>query len=178
MREIKRIHSPDLHAAIEAILEKITRRHTDTKNLVVVGIANGGISLSQRLAKRLTGMLGREVAAGVVNIAFHRDDIRHNPIPKVTNPTQLPLNIEGSAVILADDVIFSGRSARAAMNEVFDQGRPERVELAVLCDRGHRKLPIQADYLGFTEETTPTQKVVVNIDNSNPDSDTMAIFQE
>ena len=174
-KEIKKIDSDQLHAAIDRIAASIAARHGDSVSLSVIGIADGGISFAQVLASRLAALLGKELPCGAVNTAFHRDDIGHNPIPKSFQRTDLPLAVEGATVILADDVIFTGRTARAAMNEIFDVGRPKKVELAVLCDRGNRCLPIQADYTGFVEETTPDQQVVVAIDPHNPTSDSLTI---
>ena len=177
-KEIKRIDSTELHIAIDRIAESIAARHHDSDSLLVVGIADGGISFAQALTRRLSDIFGKELPCGAVNAAFHRDDFNHNPIPKTFQRTDIPLNVEGATVILADDVLFSGRTARAAMNEIFDMGRPERVELAVLCDRGNRCLPIQADYTGFVEDTTPEQQVVVVINIENPVGDSLIIHEK
>lgn len=176
MKEVKRIESSEISNAIGRIVDNITESHSDTENLVVVGIANGGIAFGKVLARRLSEKLGRDVAFGVANILFHRDDIGRKPIPKAADRTDLPLNIEDATVVLADDVLFSGRSARAAINEIFDQGRPACVELAILCDRGHRRLPIKANYLGFKEKTTPEQLVEVNMNADDPSGDSLTIY--
>ena len=176
MREVKRIASEQLRKATERIVESLCDQHRNTENLLVVGIADGGIPFSRILANRLESALGRSVACGTVNISFHRDDIGQNPIPRSTNPTLIPLDIEGSTIILADDVIFTGRSVRAAINEIFDMGRPAMVELAILCDRGNRRLPIQPDYLGFEETTKPEQKVEVHMNPENDMENSLTIF--
>lgn len=175
-KEIKKIESTELHRAIDRIAESIAARHSDSGSLSIVGIADGGISFAQTLARRLSDIFGKELPCGAVNTAFHRDDFGHNPIPKSFQRTDIPLNVEGATVILADDVLFTGRTARAAMNEIFDMGRPERVELAVLCDRGNRCLPIQADYTGFVEDTTPEQQVEVVINIEDPSGDSLIIY--
>ncbi len=177
-KEIKRINSTELHKAIDRIAESIADRHRDSGILSVVGIADGGISFAQALARRLADLIGKELPCGAVNTAFHRDDFGHNPIPKSFQCTDIPLNVEGATVILADDVLFTGRTARAAINEIFDMGRPERVELAVLCDRGNRCLPIQADYTGFVEDTTPEQQVEVVINIKDPAGDFLLIHEK
>ena len=178
MKEVIRIESRQLKKATDRIVDSLRDRHRDTENLVIVGIADGGIPFSQILADRLGAALGRKVACGTVNISFHRDDIDHKPIPRSTNPTSIPLDIEGSTIILADDVIFTGRSVRAAINEIFDMGRPAMVELAILCDRGNRRLPIQPNYLGFEEETKPEQKVEVHLNPDNELENALTIFDK
>ncbi len=172
MSEVSRIESEELHQYIDSIAKIIALKHSDNKDLVIVGIANGGITFSIVLGRYLKKYLGRPVPCGTVDISFHRDDIGLKPIKSIENPTALPANIEGATVILADDVIFTGRTARAAINEIFDQGRPRSIELAILCDRGNRRLPIQPDYIGFSKDTTIEQKVAVhiNIDKSSEDS--------
>jgi pyrimidine operon attenuation protein/uracil phosphoribosyltransferase len=164
MREAAKIEHDRIATALEALVEKIVARHRETPVLAVAGIANGGITFSRKLAQQLALRLCRDVPLGVVNIAFHRDDIGRQPIPLNSAATDLPFAIDDATLILADDVYHTGRTARAAINEVFDQGRPALVELAVLCDRGHRRLPIVPDYIAFTLATTPAQNVEVHLD--------------
>ncbi len=166
MKEIKRIDSAELERAVKSLVNAISDRHGATEKLVIASIADGGIALGSRIAEALSEKLNRPIAHGTVNVSFHRDDIGRKPIPKPTQRTELPFTIEAVTVILVDDVLFTGRTVRAALNEIFDLGRPALVELAILCDRGNRRLPIQPDYLGFTEETTPEQKVVLTMDSS------------
>jgi pyrimidine operon attenuation protein/uracil phosphoribosyltransferase len=115
---------------------------------------------------------------GVVDIAFHRDDIGQRPIPLTSASTDLPFAIDEATIILADDVYFSGRTARAALNEIFDQGRPAQIELAVLCERSGRRLPIVPDHVGFVLETTPEQRVEVKLDFDHPVQDTVRVLGE
>jgi pyrimidine operon attenuation protein/uracil phosphoribosyltransferase len=176
MSEVARIESEELHQYIDSIANSIANKHRDNKELVIVGIANGGIPFSINLARALEKSLGLTVALGSVDISFHRDDLGHKPITSIDNPTVLPVNIEDATVILADDVIFSGRTARAALNEIFDQGRPGIIELAVLCDRGNRGLPIQPNYIGFSKETTINQRVVVKMNINDPSNDSLVIL--
>lgn len=176
MSEVARIKSEELHQYIDRIAKSIAKKHRTNKTLVVVGIANGGIPFSINLSKKLEQELEQHVPYGSVDISFHRDDIGDKPITSINTPTLLPFNIEGAIVILADDVLFTGRTVRAAINEIFDQGRPHSIELAVLCDRGNRRLPIQPDYVGFSKETTPNQKVVVNMNINEPSNDSLIIL--
>lgn len=176
MSEVARIESEELHQYIDGIAKSIAHKHPNNKELVIVGIANGGIPFSIILGRDLEKYFGQPIPCGSVDISFHRDDIGHKPITSIDSPTALPINIEGATVILADDVIFSGRTARAALNEIFDQGRPDFIELAVLCDRGNRRLPIQPNYIGFSKDTSINQKVVVNLNTEDPAEDSLIII--
>lgn len=135
---------------------------------VVVGIANGGVVLGNLLHRLLRKQSGLSLAYGVVETSFHRDDIGARPIPIVAHPTDIPVNIEGRKILLVDDVIASGRTIRAAVNEIFDQGRPGAVALAVLFDRGGRRLPVQPDFLGEAIEAGPELRLDVHIDEEDP----------
>jgi len=160
--------------AIERVASAIVQRHARTANLLLLGIANGGIVLAQRLAARLKA--GRVACGlGTVDISFHRDDIGRNPIPKEFSPTIIPHDVNGATVILVDDVLHSGRTVKAALDELFDHGRPSTVELAVLVDRGGRKLPIAASYCGLTVNATEDEKVVVRLDARDPARDTFVL---
>jgi pyrimidine operon attenuation protein/uracil phosphoribosyltransferase len=170
------IGAPEIQSAITRIAEAISSRHTASGALILLGIANGGIELTRRLAVQL-GALRKNLAVrlGTVDISFHRDDIGQHPIPKEFAPTQIPYDVHGATVILVDDVLFSGRTVKAALDELFDHGRPAKVELAVLVDRGGRGLPIAADYTGLTLTPAPGEKVVVSLDPKNPKRDVIAL---
>jgi pyrimidine operon attenuation protein / uracil phosphoribosyltransferase len=154
----KTIGPREVHAAIERLAAAIRARHTKAEDLLVLGIANGGIPLARRIAARL-GI--RRV--GDLDISFHRDDIGKHPIPKEFTPTLLPGDINGATVLLVDDVLFSGRTVKAALDELFDHGRPAKVELAVLVDRGSRKLPVVADFAGTAIDAAENEDVVVSL---------------
>jgi len=156
----------DINAAINRLAETISRRHADPSRLILIGIANGGIVLAQRLAALLG--IGR---TGTLDISFHRDDIGRNPIPKEFAPTIMPHDINGATIILVDDVLFSGRTVKAALDELFDHGRPSKVELAVLVDRGGKMLPLAADYAGVILNAAANEKVVVELDPDDPKRD-------
>lgn len=171
------IGSAAIHAAISQIAEAIVHRHSSTKRLLVLGIANGGLPLSRRIAARLQALAPKlATAVGTLDISFHRDDIGRNPIPKEFTPTVIPGDVNGATVILIDDVLFSGRTVKAALDELFDHGRPAKVELAVLADRGGHLLPITADYVGIKlEEVPPETAVRIRIDESHPAHDSIRI---
>lgn len=162
----KSFKAEDVHAAIDRLVSGIKERHGETSKLLILGIANGGVELAKRLAARLPG-----TRAGTVDISFHRDDFGRHPIPKEFVPTFIPADVNGATVVLADDVLFSGRTVKAALDELFDHGRPTKVELAILVDRGGRRLPFAADYHGLTIPTTDQQKVVVTLDPADPTRD-------
>ncbi|MDB6093132.1 MAG: phosphoribosyltransferase [Verrucomicrobia bacterium] len=175
MATTKTIGSGDIHAAIEQLAAAISARHGHNK-ILLLGIANGGVELARRLAAILGHSKGvRAAIAGTVDISFHRDDIGRHPIPKEFEPTHIPADVDGATIILVDDVLFSGRTVKAALDELFDHGRPAKVELAVLIDRGGRLLPIAADYIGHTLAPGANEKVSVILDPENPQHDLIRI---
>ena len=163
-----------IHQANERVASGIARRHGRTAHLLLLGIANGGIVFCSRLAGQLT-RAGLRPGVGTIDISFHRDDIGRHPIPKEFAPTIIPHDVNGAAVILVDDVLYSGRTVKAALAELFDHGRPAKVELAVLVDRGGHKLPIAANYCGLTLEVTGLQEVIVHLDEKTPAKDSLSI---
>lgn len=165
----KTIASGDIQAAIARLAEAIAARHGDASQLLLLGIADGGIELARRLAQKL------RARAGTLDISFHRDDIGRHPIPKELAPTQIPGDVHGATIILVDDVLFSGRTIKAALDELFDHGRPTKVELAVLVDRGGRRLPFAADYVGIDLVTPESKQIVVTLDSKSPTRDSVRI---
>ncbi len=164
-----------IHQAIERVASAIASRHAKTDCLLLLGIANGGVVLAGRLAGHLK-KAGLKPGTGTIDISFHRDDIGRNPIPKEFSPTMIPHDVNGATVILVDDVLYSGRTVKAALDELFDHGRPTRVELAVLVDRGGRRLPVSADYTGLTLAATENEKVVVKLDAARPTADSIGVL--
>lgn len=172
----KSIGPAEIQAAIARLADAIATRHRGNTRILLLGIANGGVELAQRLSRQLARLPTRLPApAGTLDISFHRDDIGQHPIPKEFAPTHIPGDVQDATIILVDDVLFTGRTLKAAMDEVFDHGRPTRVELAVLVDRGGRRLPVAADYIGFTLETPENARVEVRLDPAQPNRDTIRI---
>jgi pyrimidine operon attenuation protein/uracil phosphoribosyltransferase len=172
----KTIGADDIHAAIHQIAASIAERHRTGDRLILLGIANGGIPLARRIAAHLATLSPRLAAkSGSIDISFHRDDIGRNPIPKEFTPTVLPADVNGARVILVDDVLFSGRTVKAALDELFDHGRPAKVELAVLVDRGHHLMPVAADYVGLHLSTAAAEKVIVLLDEKTPTRDRITV---
>ena len=169
MAASKTIGPGEIQAAITRLADAIAARHPVPSKLLLLGVANGGIELARRLAKKLGAR------AGTLDISFHRDDIARHPIPKEFEPTQIPADVHGATVLLVDDVLFSGRTVKAALDELFDHGRPTKVELAVLVDRGGRRLPLSADYVGIALPAADREKVVVALDAENPKRDSVRV---
>ena len=163
-----------INQAIDRVASAIARQHKDTARLLLLGIANGGVTLAARLHDRLK-RAGLRPGVGTIDISFHRDDIGRNPIPKEFSPTIIPHDVNGATVILVDDVLHSGRTVKAALDELFDHGRPASVELAVLVDRGGRLLPVAATYTGITLVAGAEEKVKVRLDATTPAKDSILI---
>jgi pyrimidine operon attenuation protein/uracil phosphoribosyltransferase len=166
----KTIGAREVHAAIERLAVDILARHPEPGGLLVLGIANGGIPLARRLGARLGAH-----RVGGLDISFHRDDLGRHPIPREFPATLLPGDLDGANVLLVDDVLFTGRTIKAALDELFDHGRPSRVELAVLVDRGHRRLPVAPDYTGAALPVGPEETVLVALDEADPRRDRILI---
>lgn len=172
MATAKTIGSREIQAAIERLAGAISARHAAPATLLYIGIANGGVELARRLAQAVGAR------SGTLDISFHRDDIGRHPIPKEFAATHIPADVEGATVMLVDDVLFSGRTVKAALEELFDHGRPAKVELAVLIDRGGRRLPVAADYVGLTLAAAANEKVVVVLDATDPRRDSVRLVPE
>lgn len=151
-----------LERALKRMAHEIAERNETARELVLVGIQRGGVFLATRLAKLLKEILGQEIPAGSLDVSMHRDDIGIQAAPDV-HPTVIPFDVTGKTVVLVDDVLFSGRTTRAALDALNDFGRPQRVQLAVLIDRGHRELPIKADFVGKNVPTSLRERVNVQL---------------
>ena len=166
----KSIAAAEVQAAITRLTAAIAGRHqSGARKLIFLGIANGGVELARRLAAAFGAR------AGTLDVSFHRDDIGRHPIPKEFVPTRIPADVHGATVVLVDDVLFSGRTVKAALEELFDHGRPTKVELAVLADRGERRLPVAADYVGMNITASPDEKIAVSLDRESPSRDAIRI---
>jgi pyrimidine operon attenuation protein/uracil phosphoribosyltransferase len=141
------------------IAHEILERHPDMKGVALIGVRSRGVPLAQRLARLLGEATGAPPVVGALDITLYRDDFTMIAAQPVTKGTDIPFSIDGRTVVLVDDVLFTGRTVRAALDQIIDFGRPARIELAVLVDRGHRELPVRADYAGKTL-TTAREEVV------------------
>ena len=156
------LNASAIERAVARIAHEIAERNDESRRVVLVGIQRGGTLLVQRLAVALTTIWGHPVPVGQVDVGMHRDDLHQQPAPDV-HPTQIPFDITGKTVVLVDDVLFSGRTTRAALDALNDFGRPDRVQLAVLVDRGHRELPIKADFVGKNVPTSRKERIDVQL---------------
>ena len=153
----------EIRRAITRIAHEIVERNQGCEDLVVVGIYTRGVTLSTRLAASIEQIEGVEVPVGALDIGLYRDDLLYLELPPKLRPSDIPADIAGRLVILVDDVLYTGRSIRAAMDALVDFGRPQYVQLAVLVDRGHRELPIRADYVGKNLPTSRIEGVEVRL---------------
>ncbi len=149
-----------MRRALTRIAHEIAERNDESAEVALVGIQRGGVFLAERLAEILQTIWNHPVAVGRLDVGMHRDDLDHHAAPQM-HPTVIPFDITGKTVILVDDVLFSGRTTRAALDALNDFGRPKRIQLAVLVDRGHRELPIKADFVGKNVPTAPQERIEV-----------------
>jgi pyrimidine operon attenuation protein/uracil phosphoribosyltransferase len=147
-----------MQRALTRIAHEIAERNEDRAEVVLIGIQRGGVFLAQRLAGTLNSIWNHPVPVGALDVGMHRDDLGHKAAPSM-QPTVIPFDITGKTVILVDDVLFSGRTTRAALDALNDFGRPKWIQLAVLVDRGHRELPIKADFVGKNVPTSTRQRI-------------------
>lgn len=152
--------------ALIRIAHEILEKNKGMQELVLVGIRTGGVFLAHELALRLEEIEGEKVQVGAVDITLYRDDIKGHAAHLPVGKTDIPFSIETKKVVLVDDVLFTGRTIRAAMDAIMDHGRPSSIQLAVLVDRGHRELPIRADFVGRNVPTSLMEKIVVNFDQA------------
>ena len=151
-----------LDRALTRIAHEILERNAGSSNLAFVGLRTRGVTLAHRLAAKIAGIDGATLPVGVLDITLYRDDLDMRGAP-VIRGTDIPFSIKGKTVILIDDVLFTGRTIRAALDAIIDLGRPALVQLAILIDRGHRELPIRPDYIGKNLPTSSRESVSVRL---------------
>jgi pyrimidine operon attenuation protein/uracil phosphoribosyltransferase len=153
----------DVHRALTRIAHEIAERNPDPPAPALIGIHRRGAFLAQRLRDLLEPLLACEVPLGDLDIGFYRDDVSSRPDAPIVHASHIEFDVSSRTVVIVDDVLFTGRTARAAIEALFDYGRPERVQLAVLADRGHRQLPIRPDYVGKNLPTSLSEHVYVRV---------------
>lgn len=154
----------DISRVLTRISHEILERNKGPQDLVLLGIPTRGVGLARRVADRIAATEGVEVPVGALDVTFYRDDLRQQPTRGPQRTQVPPGGIDGKTVVLVDDVLFSGRTVRAALDAMNDLGRPEVVRLAVLVDRGHRQLPIRADHVGKNLPSARTERVMVRLE--------------
>jgi pyrimidine operon attenuation protein/uracil phosphoribosyltransferase len=153
----------DVRRALTRMAHEIVERNHDVSVLSIIGLQTGGKDVATTLASILSDVVGRHVAAGVLDVSFYRDDLSRNPIP-TSSATHIDEDLTDRTVVVVDDVLYTGRTIRAALNALSDWGRPRAVQLAVLVDRGHRELPIRPDYVGKNLPTALDEAIVATLD--------------
>jgi pyrimidine operon attenuation protein / uracil phosphoribosyltransferase len=161
------LDAAEIRRAVTRIAHEVLERNKGADGLVLVGIAARGDDLARRLAAEIERIEGAEVPVGALDISFYRDDIGLRKEAPEVHETRIPFGISGNTVVLVDDVLFTGRTIRAAMDALVDLGRPRAIQLAVLVDRGHRELPIRADYVGKNAPTRAEDLVRVLLEETD-----------
>lgn len=153
-----------IRRALTRIAHEIIERNKGVSNLALVGIRTGGVHIAHEIAARLKDIEGVELPVGEIDITLYRDDIKGQSLHLPVGKTDIPFPLEGKVVVLVDDVLFTGRTIRAALDAIMDHGRPAAIQLAVLVDRGHRELPIRADFVGRNVPTSMKENIAVMFD--------------
>jgi pyrimidine operon attenuation protein/uracil phosphoribosyltransferase len=165
----------DIRRAIVRIAHEIVEQNRGCQDLMLVGMRTRGVPLAQRISNAIRDFEGEEVAVGALDIGLYRDDLPERGVAVEIKPSELPEDIAGRRVVLVDDVLYTGRSIRAALDALIDYGRPERIQLAVLVDRGHRELPIRADFVGKNIPTNRQDDVVVQLEETDGIDQVLAV---
>src|SRR5713101_6190311 len=153
----------EIDRTLVRLAHEILEKSADLDKLAFIGIRRRGVPLAQRLARKIESLEKRPVPVGILDINLYRDDLTTVDIKPVVNATEIPFSVQGKDIILMDDVLYTGRTVRAALDALFDHGRPARVQLLVLIDRGHRELPIEARFVGRSVQTTDDEIIEVKL---------------
>lgn len=156
------LEGPDMRRALKRLAHEVLERNGGASEVLLVGIHRRGVPLAERLSDEIESIEGEAPPVGTLDVSFYRDDLRIRT-PREIATTDVPFAVDGKVVVLVDDVLFTGRTIRAAIDALVDFGRPRLVQLAVLVDRGHRELPIRADFIGKNVPTSPDQDVEVRL---------------
>jgi pyrimidine operon attenuation protein/uracil phosphoribosyltransferase len=151
----------DIERVVTRIAHEIVERNRDCEDLYLIGIRKRGVTLAQRISQKIKGIKGWEIPIGALDITLYRDDLSEIDAQPVIKKTEIPFSVKGRKIILVDDVLYTGRTVRAALDGIIDLGRPQFIQLAILLDRGHRELPIRADYIGKNIPTSRRELVEV-----------------
>lgn len=165
MKEIMIVDEAAMNRALTRISYEIIEQNKGIQDLVLIGIKSRGIYLADRIAQKIQKIEQVDIPVGELDITLYRDDLHSNEVGEeaVMNASNIPLSLKGKTVVLVDDVLFTGRTVRAALDGVMDYGRPKRISLAVLVDRGHRELPIRPDFVGKNIPTSLNEQIKVNV---------------
>ena len=167
-----------IRRALRRIAHEIIERNPDLASVVLAGVPSRGIEIARRLGDFITDTTGAAPGIGVIDVSMHRDDDGKRHDLPVVRASKLPLPLEERTVVIVDDVLFTGRSCRAAMDAIGSFGRPAKIQLAVLIDRGHRELPIRADYVGKNVPTAPGERVRVRLQSVDTEPDAVFLVRQ
>ena len=167
------LDGPRMHRAIRRMAIEILEKNRGTQDLIIVGIRSRGVPIAERMAKEIEEMEGHPVSSGILDITLYRDDLTTIAPQPVVKPTKLPEPIDDKIVVLVDDVLYTGRTVRAALDALIYFGRPKAVMLAVLIDRGHRELPIHADVIGKTVPTDADEVIKVKLEETDGEDEVL-----
>ena len=159
--------SEGIRRALTRISHEIVEKNKGVDNIILVGIRTRGVPIAERLAAAIEEIEGKKPPVGVLDITLYRDDLSTLSYQPIVHPTELPVDIAGKTIVLVDDVLYTGRTIRAALDAIIDMGRPKTIQLAVLIDRGHRELPIRADFVGKNVPTSSREVVSVQLNNTD-----------
>ena len=166
-----------LRRALRRIAHEIIERNPDLESLVLAGIPARGVELAQRLAADIEALKKIRVATGIIDVSMHRDDVRQRATLPVVRASELPLPLGERTVVIVDDVLFTGRTCRAALDAIGSFGRPACIQFAVLIDRGHRELPIRPDYVGKNLPTARSERVRVRLEKTDQEPDAVWLIK-
>ena len=158
------LNKKDIERILSRIAHEIIEKNKGTEGLCLVGIQRGGVHLAKRLSSKILEIEREEIPVGSLDISLYRDDLGMRKQHPVVRETNIPCNISGKKIVLVDDVLYTGRSIRAAMDALMDYGRPAQIQLAVLIDRGHRELPIRPDFVGKNIPTSKSENIEVQLE--------------
>jgi len=178
--ELKKVilDAGDIRRALTRIAHEIIEAYKTVDDLVLIGIKTRGVPLARRIAEKMKDIEGREIKVGVLDITLYRDDLTVVGPHPILHETDLPFDVSGKKVVLVDDVLYTGRTIRAAMDALMDKGRPRQIGLAVLIDRGHRELPIRADFVGKNLPTSRKEIVQVQLEESDQNDGVFLLKEE
>ena len=167
-----------IQRALRRVAHEIVERNPDLRSVALAGIPSRGVEIARRIAEFIRASEKVDIETGIVDVAMHRDDVGARAELPVVRASKLPLPLEGRTLIIVDDVLYTGRTVRAAMDAISSFGRPARIQLAALIDRGHRELPIRADYVGKNLPSAASEKVRVRLEQTDGEADAVWLFKE
>ncbi|HLV10067.1 MAG TPA: bifunctional pyr operon transcriptional regulator/uracil phosphoribosyltransferase PyrR [Halanaerobiales bacterium] len=175
----KRLMDADgIRRTLTRIAHEIIEKNKGTENLVLVGIRTRGVPLSRRIALKIKEIESVDIPVGILDITLYRDDLSMVAQQPIVHKTEIPFDISGKTVVLVDDVLFTGRTVRAAMDALIDLGRPKAIQLAIIIDRGHRELPIRPDYIGKNLPTSLEEVINVNLEETDESEGVLLLIKD